>query len=781
MISPRPLRLALPAIAFAVCLASLTVSSVAIAQCTYTGLTSGVSITTGTADADLQFSESQPYWSVLGIRPNASTADWDAYVYSGAIGYPFCLTGLLASSTQGVGVTDLVVGDFNSNPTGTYYGQAHHYSSDNVTSTVEWVAGSQIMRVNGPISLTNMGASEVARIYDVFLNQGQAYHFTFEVGFGASSKLLLFRNPANAPFWTGRAGALFELGSSAAGLDFTAPASDWYGLVLVNDAGAPLAYEMGVGTCTPINALTSRSSQQDPDAISYYQFTPANALWTAAATRPDATPSGEQDLALYGATGGTAPNCFNDWRDESDMGSGSCNILAGQSDPGSPETWYVKTQYGIDGTSAVGSHTEWDGDGRIVYVNDFWPTNGSMGPDDLVDCYNVWLEAGVPKALGLTSSSNLTVSGHVFENPGSGSYWANDAEGLVLNNSIIFPQYTGWHGVVISHERRDTGTYSLRIWGCPAPTSLADHVPVRTTDPAGFYQFDQEQQYWTVVGTHAVTQLVDWDLATFQYPQGGIPDCFGGLVANSTSGAGTTDLIVGDFNLPGNALGTYYTHPYRYSGESDSWTEWDSGADQIVVGNPFTHTVLSDSDFVRCWDVFLSAGQKYTIEFQHDAGIDAKVLLFQSNNAPYWAGRASAVLQSSVTTTFTAPASDFYGLVVVNDRGSGGTDVRILSPDVAVSPSGGPTNTALTNAGPNPGRGPLALTFDLASPEAVGFDLLDVAGRVVATRSVEQLDRGSWSRTWDPFAGSSAGPGMYFLRMRTGSRSVGERKIIRLD
>jgi hypothetical protein len=171
MISRRPPRSALLAAVLGVWLTS----GVAIAQCTYTGLTSGVSITTGTVDSDLQFSEGQPYWSVLGIRPNASTADWDAYVYSSAVAYPFCLSGLLASSTQGVGVADVVVGDFNSNPTGTYYVQAHHFSSDNVTSTVEWVAGSQIMRVNGPLSFNPRGGSEVARIYDVFLNQGQAY------------------------------------------------------------------------------------------------------------------------------------------------------------------------------------------------------------------------------------------------------------------------------------------------------------------------------------------------------------------------------------------------------------------------------------------------------------------------------------------------------------------------------------------------------------------------------------------------------------------------------
>jgi hypothetical protein len=779
MKSPRPRALALPAVLISGWLASFAMPTAAIAQCVYTALTSGVSITTGTTDQDLQFTESQPYWSVLGVRPNAANADWDNYVYSSAVAYPFCLSGLLASSTQGVGVTDLVVGDFNSNPTGTYYGQAHHYSSDNVTSTVEWVAGSQIMRVNGPLTSQTIGASEVARIHDVFLNQGQAYHFTNE-SFG-NAKLLLFRNPANAPFWTERAGAQFELASSTAGLDFTAPASDWYGLVLVNDGNADVTYVMGVGTCSPVSALDSRSINQDPDAISYYQITPPNNLWTAVVTRPDATPFGEQDLALYGATGGTAPICFTNFQSESDHGSGEVNVLAGYSNPGPPETWYVKTQYGVQGSSAVGSHTEWDGDGRIAYVNDLWPTQGSMTNNDLVDCYNVWLQAGVPVTFQTTMSIG-TIAPRVFENPGGGSQWVSDANVLTPVNGVISPQTTGLHAVVVTHDRNDGGgTYSFTLQNCPTPTPLANHVAVRTADPAGYYSFNQQDTYWTVVGTHAVSPSADWDLSAYQNAQGGAaPACFGGLLTTSQNGAGTTDFVIGDFNVPGDAVGTYYFHPYRYGGESDAWTEWDGGADQIIVGNPFTHTAMTDSDFVRCWDVFLTAGQQYTIEFLHDAGINAKVLLFQSNNAPYWVYRASAVLQSATSTTFTAPASDFYGLVVVNDGGSGGTDVRVLPPNVAVSPSVGPSVTALTNAGPSPGHGPLSLDFDLATPGPVEFDLLDVSGRVVATRS-EQLDRGSWSRTWDAFSASGRGAGVYFLRMRAGSQTVAERKIVRLD
>jgi hypothetical protein len=384
------------------------------------------------------------------------------------------------------------------------------------------------------------------------------------------------------------------------------------------------------------------------------------------------------------------------------------NILAGYSDPGPPETWYVKSQYGINGSSAVGSHTEWDGDGRIMYVDDLWPTQGSMTNNDLVDCYNVWLQAGVAVTLNFSSTS-IYIAAQVFENPGGGSNWVNDADVLTPVNGVIFPQTTGWHGVVITHGRNDGGgTYTSR--SSDARTRPPSPTTSRCAPRPGRVLLLQPAGHVLDCGRHPLGQLASrlGSLGVPERREARPPTASPGL-STSSAGARNDRSRGGRLNLPGNAVGIGITRiPIATNGESDAWTEWDGGADQIVVGNPFTHTALSDSGLCACWDVFLSAGQQYTIEFLHDAGIDAKVLLFQSHNAPYWADRSSAMLQSSTTTTFTAPANDFYGLVVVNDRGSGGTDVRILPPNVGVSPPGGPAITALTNAGPTPSRGPLA-------------------------------------------------------------------------
>ena len=752
----------------------------AVAQCSYTPLSSGVPVATGTAGQDFQFAQANPYWTAVGLRASSAIADWDLYMYSSVAAYPTCVAGGLAGSTRSAGVADVIVGDFNSNPPGTYYARAVHFSADVSTAVVQWDDGPDILPVNGPIQPVTMLASDVVKCWDVYLAQGTSYHFTYNAL--GSSRLLLFRNPANAPYWNGRDGAVAEIAPSPSGFDFTAPAGDWYGLVLVNDGGTDLTFLfLGVSTCSPPTALTSSVVVHNPDANSYYQFTPNSALWTAIATRPDLDAVGQQNMAVYGSgSGSVAPTCFADFRASSNYGGGSSNVVAGQSDPNEPGTWYATSSYTTGASYPVGARTEWDGDGRVLLVNDPSPVQGSMGPTDLIDCYNVYLEAGKDYRLNLDVTANFYLTANLWENPGIGSYWAGAASGMSFPNWTISPAHTGWHALVLSHERLDSGTYTVSITRCETPTTLADHVSVRTPEPTGFYGFTQALVYWTAVGVHSNSAQSDWDLVVNGSPSGSpAPVCFSSPLANSLD-AGQTDFVVGDFNPGGNAFGPCYVRPYRFSGGSDAFTEWDSGPEQIVVGDPLTHVVLSDSDFVRCWDVLLNPGVTYTLEFNRDLSIDAKAFLFRSNNAPYWVGRSGAYLQAATTTTFTVPVQDYYGLVVVNDRGSGAVDFRIQPPNVGVTPQG-PRITALRDAGPNPSRGPLSLSFDLAEAGEVRFDLLDVRGRVVASRPAERLDAGSWNRSWDPFGSSGRSAGVYFLRMHAAGREIGKRKIARIE
>ena len=54
----------------------------------------------------------------------------------------------------------------------------------------------------------------------------------------ADTRLSLFRNPASAPYWAGRSAAVFEMQAGNSRI-YTAPASDWYGVVVFNNAQGP--------------------------------------------------------------------------------------------------------------------------------------------------------------------------------------------------------------------------------------------------------------------------------------------------------------------------------------------------------------------------------------------------------------------------------------------------------------------------------------------------------------------------------------------------------------
>jgi hypothetical protein len=76
-----------------------------------------------------------------------------------------------------------------------------------------------------------------------------------------------------------------------------------------------------------------------------------------------------------------------------------------------------------------------------------------------------------------------------------------------------------------------------------------------------------------------------------------------------------------------------------------------------------------------------------------------------------------------------------------------------------------PSRFALRNAGPNPARVGAPLTLILDSPVAtdVRLELLDVAGRRVASRPAVRANAGSTRIDWDA---ALPGPGLYVLRAR---------------
>jgi len=95
---------------------------------------------------------------------------------------------------------------------------------------------------------------------------------------------------------------------------------------------------------------------------------------------------------------------------------------------------------------------------------------------------------------------------------------------------------------------------------------------------------------------------------------------------------------------------------------------------------------------------------------------------------------------------------------------------------------GAPAPGRLSAARPNPFRVATHVQLDLASPERVRLEVLDLAGRVVHARDAGRLGAGRHLLEWDGRVarGAAAAPGIYWLRVRAGAFEA-RRRVVRLD
>jgi hypothetical protein len=210
-------------------------------------------------------------------------------------------------------------------------------------------------------------------------------------------------------------------------------------------------------------------------------------------------------------------------------------------------------------------------------------------------------------------------------------------------------------------------------------------------------------------------------------------------------------------------------------------TEWDDSSDQILVGGPLIQRTTDENDVLEVWDVQLIGGIMYDLTFLNAIFADTRVLMFQSQNGVYWAGRMNSMLETAAEhTLFTAPADDWYAVVVVNDNGLAGTyQLGISISPIAVNDPGSapPAVTALRPVVPNPAYGSVQFSFDLARAATVDLAILDVTGRVVGTVPSRAWDAGRWQAGWDGRGedGRRVPAGVYWVEMSAG-RPVGRSK-----
>jgi len=174
---------------------------------------------------DFAFTRTTPYWAAVALSPSAGDLkELGVYQQCDGLGSLFAY-----SANSG---TSLVVGDFNHTPTGTYYprvtlnyGEAPYTvacDTGNDTFPLDIVVEERLrdewrLRIGA-----DMGRAPECRndLSDRFTKSG-----------AADVRLALFRNPGSGAYWTDRSQAVWEY-SGSGNYTYTAPAYDWYGLVV---------------------------------------------------------------------------------------------------------------------------------------------------------------------------------------------------------------------------------------------------------------------------------------------------------------------------------------------------------------------------------------------------------------------------------------------------------------------------------------------------------------------------------------------------------------------
>ncbi len=775
-------------------LALLALAPAARAQCPYSGLwPPDQPFTWGQPDIIATINPGAPYWIVMGLDAADPVDDYDLTAYANAPGNP-CLSGPLASSYNGAGRTDFVVGDFNYNPYGYYYVDLKCFSGhcDYVygRAAAIWRSG-DLLTVDGGAATVDVTTAasdpnKIVKIWDVYLNAGTTYYFRFQTTGDRQSKLLLFRNPSAGVYWAGRNAAEFEVTGCT---KYAAPTTGYYGVVVVHDARSsfPSSFTVGVSTFPDCHCYATLAPGVPQllaagETGAYDLVVQPDNFWEAVAIR---SPS-DWDLRAWATpTSGPDVGCFISTLATSSVYPPRADVLAGDysiSWATLPDTVSIRASRFSGGDGATIQLDQ----GRDQLFSNGWKEAGTLYGDDIVRVWDVYLRQGTTYTFTL-GSSGADEKLLLFGNYTSGLLWRGRAQSFFETSSAatFTPTWDGWYGLVLVKDDANVGGYVVGFGECSTPDTLADkQVQLAISGAQRYLTFDQPANRWTAAGVYSAE--ADFDIRQYDQASGSPwPDCFGSPGALS-NGVGFVDFVVGDFHFNSPAYQYLRSYQFTTGTPAASQVQWDAGSGDLLV-NASTPVNVSWNvnppwtDVLRCYQVYLVGGTPYTFEFGRSGLADSRLLLFVNPaNGVFWAPRSAAQFSTTGDFNYTAPQSGWYGVVVVNDNGQAGSfSLRVTSSVVAVDAGRPPLRDALRSIGPNPARGALRVGFDLAEAGEPAFELLDMQGRVMARTSPGAFGPGRWEVPVSPADGGGRplAAGLYLVRMRVGARTVDSRKV----
>ncbi|UCH82787.1 MAG: T9SS type A sorting domain-containing protein, partial [Candidatus Latescibacterota bacterium] len=682
--------------------------------------------------------------------------------------------------------------DFNHNPVGSYYPYIE-FGDPTANYDVYWHSGGTIFPVSqwvlGALGGTGAGC-DMIEIYDIYLEAGATYVFGFDEGMGLTANAALFRNPSAGMYWAGRSASEFEISSTEIEF-YTAPASDWYGLVVFPMWNTPTPQPFRI----TVEKLFDCIPLVDSDCANHKLYSaaagPANdyvvteeigSTWAAVALLPDTLDTKELYVFTECDKGGSLLAASNS------AGVGETELVVGDFHDVVPPVNRYPLVHG--GTLSADHTIQWDGYAEYLFVPA--TISGSMsgldGECNAVVVWDAYLESGRQYEFSFLGWGGKDPHMALFKNPGAGEYWAGrdgalfELSGTANYNYVVSD--SDYYGLVFfaNSRKQQSGYYVLQVeplFDCE--TLISMDCFRRSGWPLDF-DFTQTVGYWAVVGV--CPEDGDWkDVRLYTECDGK-----GTLIAQSGTSGGAS-FLVGDFNH--NTLGRYYVRVTE-GGQFEAYSvQLDSDAEiytlDTVMEGSFVRTNY-ECGFIKIWDVYLDGRTNYQLGFARSGEADVRLALFRNpGNGTYWAGQTESEFEiaESGNIEFAMPASDWYGLVVyankslktgtysfrISDMGATGID-----PEPVV-----PGRFALYQNSPNPFNPSTVIRYDVPSGSGnVSLVVYDVNGRLVRTLKDAVETPGEKTVTWDgrDNAGEHVSSGVYFYRLVTPGYSETHKMVL---
>ncbi len=432
------------------------------------------------------------------------------------------------------------------------------------------------------------------------------------------------------------------------------------------------------GACT-YTGLVSGAVDTLLTSPSYSIANQTAGYWTAVAIRSD--PGSDWDVQEYKSLG-TLPACVDSFLTSSTAGSG-VDVIVEDFNHQTPSPRYLESYRAGGAGSAV---IEWD-DGTDVFTVNGDVVFRNTGPNDVVECWDVYLQGGKNYGVELHTTqfaANMTIL--LFRNPTSAPYSVGRVSAVIdtsHTNTISF-QYTppadDWYALVVVNENGNTDVYTLELGTCLAPTTLASGTSVFLSPRSQGFSFNQTDPYWTIVAIRPdLAGFHRWKLTWYAGATGvAWPSCFSSRIGFGYqwfTPQNRLDYIVGNFNAGGFSTGTYYVTAEPWvSDTSSAVLEWDAGADILHADGSWTSRTTDASDVTEIWDILLNAYVPYVFTMVSSSTADIAATLASRNYGGYPVLDVLAPGSTSVVcTNFTVDSTAYHGLATLNTNGGSGS------------------------------------------------------------------------------------------------------------